>query len=327
MPLENKKIAWFSPNDHFGAPIREHLQKTNNVTVYSDVESLFTLTGNQIKVDPWLYKNYGSFDLLFFEWCSEFLMYASQLPKPPNTKVVCRLHSTELTQGKHKMVDWNFVDTVIFIAEHTKRKFMEDIPDCKATLLVIRVGIDLDKFYYKKPKETNKIGFSGNLCYVKNIPFLLEMFRVLYSHYPRFQLYIAGDIEEYRVESFFDHYIEQHPLPIFIEGRKDKDEMVNWYHDKELILVSSLYEGCCVTISEAMACGVPVISYNWDGIDELYPKWISIRNPQEILTKREEHTQYGYGDLKSISKMGREFVEQELSLKKMIENIDYVLES
>ena len=82
-------------------------------------------------------------DVSYFEWASELLAPASQLPK--RHKIVTRLHSYEIYAWAPK-VNWDHVDGVILVSQAMKRKFEALYPAQAHKATVVYYGKPLDKF-------------------------------------------------------------------------------------------------------------------------------------------------------------------------------------
>ena len=101
----------------FIKPIAEHFSINYNVrTCYSNNISDIT------SVVDWC-------DLVWIEWCNELATeITNKIPTLADKKVVVRLHSYEALSGYVKGVNWNVVDSLVFVAEHIKDIVIKSYP-------------------------------------------------------------------------------------------------------------------------------------------------------------------------------------------------------
>lgn len=101
----------------------------------------------------------------------------------------------------------------------------------------------------------------------KGLDYLVEVLEKFNSKYPydwQLDFVGAGDAEE------FNKIIAKHNLSnkINLRGALSGDELEAAYNSADLFLMTSRYEGLPLTIGEAFAHGVPVISFDLDGVKE-----------------------------------------------------------
>ena len=101
----------------FIKPIAEHFSINYNVrTCYSN--SL-----------PELESVVNFCDLVFIEWMNELSVEITQkLPQLKDKKVIIRCHSYEALSGYAKGVNWNVVDSLLFVADHIKDLVIGQFP-------------------------------------------------------------------------------------------------------------------------------------------------------------------------------------------------------
>lgn len=101
----------------------------------------------------------------------------------------------------------------------------------------------------------------------KGLDYLVEVLEKFNSKYPydwQLDFVGSGDAEE------FNKIIAKHNLSnkINLRGALSGDELEAAYNSADLFLMTSRYEGLPLTIGEAFAHGVPVISFDLDGVKE-----------------------------------------------------------
>jgi len=174
---------------------------------------------------------------------------------------------------------------IIAISDLQKNELSELYHICpKEKIQVIPLGFDLTRFYenreenrkktrekYHLNDETVAIAIIGRLAPIKNHAFFLDVVeRVLKSEGAKnLRFFIVGDGEskeeiETRVEQINAHYPEN---PIV---------MTSWIRDipafnpaMDIICLTSKNEGTPVSLIEAQASGVPVVSTNVGGVKDI----------------------------------------------------------
>ena len=153
----------------------------------------------------------------------------------------------------------------IAISRDTFNYFKDNIPNHSKNIWILPNGINLERFKNTSPKTLNtKINLVtvGNLFANKDQIFLLDVVNYVKNKKYPISLNIVGDGPELRniTERVKFLKIEEN---VIISGQKDLVEeelkQANFY------VHSSNSEGFGLTIVEAMAAGLPVISYNAKG--------------------------------------------------------------
>jgi len=147
------------------------------------------------------------------------------------------------------------------------------VPDRKITF--IRNGVDLTEIdagleeFQARSKSSGGdriIGFIGQMIPRKGIPDLLEVFDQLYRNDDNLKLQLLGDgrqreeLEEKAAGQSSARAIE------FLGFRSDRLELLFRF---DLFVMTSSLEGIPRCMMEAMAVGVPVVSYDIPGVDKL----------------------------------------------------------
>lgn len=103
------------------------------------------------------------------------------------------------------------------------------------------------------------IGAMGRLCYVKGFDILIKAFAPIAAKYPEWNLIIFGEGEE---REALDQQVkvaklqDRISLPGFVDNPMVQMAIMS------IFVVSSRWEGYCLVLAEAMAVGLPVISFN-----------------------------------------------------------------
>ena len=116
---------------------------------------------------------------------------------------------------------------------------------------------------------TNKIRFVfvGNLSVQKGIFYLIDAINILQKSFDNIELVLVGPD---RTNGDIEKYINAHNLTDFIElmGAVPSEKVHAILMTMDILVMPSLHDGWGATISEAAACGIPIISTDAVGASE-----------------------------------------------------------
>lgn len=190
-------------------------------------------------------------------------------------------------------------------------EYLNTLYDCSLQkIAVLTPGVDLELFRPINKLQAKKaikaeidcklILFVGRIEPLKGIDVILYAVKILTRKNPslNFCLWIVGgsNIENKNEWPRELKRLEQirellgiHSYVKFV-GKKDRDELPYYYNSAEVVLLPSQYESFGMSVLEAMACGVPVITTDATGISQLLedePSFeiISVNNPIMLAKK------------------------------------------
>lgn len=265
----NKKarIAFFASHNAFLVDIIESLKDEYETRIFNG-----STVDDIKKMMEWS-------DISWFEWCDDFIIQATKLPK--SCQIVCRLHSYEAFTDMPSQVDWSKVDKLIFVNQSVKSIF-ESQCDVQIDKQVIHNGLNLSKFSIPENKKYGKkIASVGYINYKKNPSLLLYCFMKIYEYDNEYTFHIAGTHQDSRIELYFDHFLKENPLPISFDGWVK--DMPSWYADKDFVISTSLFESFHFSIAEGMLSGLMPLIHNWYGSAGLYPNQFLYNDPDQCL--------------------------------------------
>lgn len=149
---------------------------------------------------------------------------------------------------------------------------------------VVPLGFELDRFQYDTDKKRKlfrekyamdddalAIGIIGRLAPVKNHKFFLNGLRKLKDKRVKFKAFVVGDgqlrgeLEKYTKSMGLD-ISGSHPDVVFTSWEKDVSRILPGF---EMIVLTSHNEGTPVSLIEAQASGIPVISSEVGGVRDV----------------------------------------------------------
>lgn len=223
-------------------------------------------------------------DVIFFEWASELLAFATTLPKV--CRIVTRLHRYEWFEWSAR-VNWDAVDKIIFVSHAFERKFQERFPAHAAKTVVIPVGVSLARFQPKPKEFGGDLGILAQLAPRKRIYDLILNFADLVPQRPRFHLHIGGAPNAYHadyVEALY-HLVAKLRLTQAVTFYGKVEDTPQWFERIDVFVSHSYSEGLQVAPMEAMASGKYCVSHFWDGADDLLPSECLYMTPGEFQEK------------------------------------------
>jgi len=206
---------------------------------------------------------------------------------------ILRLHGYEFYNGNLDDINLSGFDYIIVNSERLKRKLIGKTLRYN-NIVVIPVGVDIDKFDLADKKDYNKIAYAGFLSRTKNTGLLLFLAKEL----PDYEFHLKGKFQEPDFEEWF---LANKTDNIFLHDWGN--DVNNFFQDKGYVISPAHRETFHVTLAEGMATGCTPLIYNWVGADSIYSSdWIfnsldELKNmlnelPQPAMDMREFISKY-----------------------------------
>jgi glycosyltransferase involved in cell wall biosynthesis len=197
------------------------------------------------------------------------------------SKLVCTLHdihsrSVYMKRGQLQGMFYERLERLslrralqlIAVNEAIAHYFTEKYRFCRDKTVTIPIGVDTDLFRpmdKKSVRESNHfqendkiVLYAGRLDKEKNLPFLLDAFTRVKKIIPQAKLALVGTGHE---ENRLQALVEADEIPdVLFLGSVDHRRMPELYNCADVFALCSLYEGSPVSVREALACNVPVVS-------------------------------------------------------------------
>lgn len=190
--------------------------------------------------------------------------------------------------------------------------------DCWSKLYIVHCGVEVSCFHPVTHSGLgNRLLYVGRLAAAKGLPILLESLAMLKEACPKLTLTVIGDGPD---RSRLEERVQNLGLAEQVQfvGYKSQSEVRNFFQETDVFVLPSFAEGVPVSLMEAMASGLPVISTQIAGISELVEDeksgyLVMPGNTEQIAQKilclcTEPQTRQAFGNT------GRHFVEQEFNL-------------
>jgi glycosyltransferase involved in cell wall biosynthesis len=167
---------------------------------------------------------------------------------------------------------------VIAVSESTRRYVVdvEEVPPERVT--TIHNGVDITAFQprpdqrgaarakWNLPADAFVVAGIGRLTYQKNFSLFLEVAAEVLRAHPQAWFVIAGTGED---EAALREQAHRLGIGERVRFLGYVAEMAKLYPAIDMLLLTSRYEGLPITILEAMAVGVPIVSSDLDGVQEI----------------------------------------------------------
>lgn len=139
-------------------------------------------------------------------------------------------------------------------------------------LAYIQNGVDLSEVEFARdnmpanPKTKFRVGFIGQMISRKNIKDLLDVFASVHAKRENIELVFLGDGDE---RAMLETYANTLSCTEDIHFLGYRDDRLAYLKSFDIFAMTSTLEGIPRCLMEACAMGIPVVSYDIDGVDQL----------------------------------------------------------
>jgi glycosyltransferase involved in cell wall biosynthesis len=235
-------------------------------------------------------------DVVHIHQCSQFAPVIRAFNR--NSKIVLHMNCEWLTQFDYDLVDRRLrhVDVILGCSNHIANLIRERFPHHADRCFTVFNGVHADKFVPSTgeptPRLLKRIGFVGRVSPEKGVHDLLSAFNEVAAQRKDVELHIIGpeavvppewlvdlshdplvrDLRGLYQRNYSEQLLERITQEmggrVHFEGTVKNDELVQRYHDLDILVNPSLSESFGMTVVEAMACGKPVIVAAVGGMKE-----------------------------------------------------------
>ncbi|MGW9414245.1 glycosyltransferase [Arthrobacter cupressi] len=267
--------------------------------------------GHTVLFDRWLDHNkhdpeqsealLKSADVVFCEWgLGNALWYSRN--KLPHQRLVMRVHSQEIFRPYLKDVEFDAVDSVVFVGQHIADIAMRDhnVPSRKALIVPNPVNPAADPEAKDDGSRFN-LGLVGIVPAQKHLDRALDVLKALRATDSRYRLFVKGKRpeefawmakrpEEMRFyEEQYARIAEDPELAGAVTFDPHGNDMAEWYTKIGVVLSVSDFESFHLTLADGAMAGAVPASLAWPGADQIYPtSWLAAsvgEMVQDILQK------------------------------------------
>ena len=311
--------VWAADGDnfHFLDPILKRLPERYQVHKFS-----WPLIMSDDQLARKLAAELKTIDIAWFEWASGPVLQGSHLTR--GIPSICRLHRYEAYTNNPRLIRWENIDRLIFIAKGVQKTFKTLHKQILPAIRVIEVipnAIAVEEFPLKRDRERGfNVAFLGRIQMVKNPMMLVQIMARLVQEDPRYRLYIAGAVEEHVTMQYLEYHINQSGLRehFFFRGALKPAQVKQWLTRQHYILSTSVIEGHPVGVMEGMAVGLKPIIHDFVGARDIFPDAFLYNTIDEavrmIVSEDYEPARY------------RRFIEEHYALTKQVEATTCVLD-
>jgi glycosyltransferase involved in cell wall biosynthesis len=153
-------------------------------------------------------------------------------------------------------------DFITVPSSFARRSFIEEGVDGDR-VISLPLGVDLGAFH-PSPRQDRvfRVIYAGRVSIRKGIPYLLRAFTEL--NLPNSELLLVGSVAD-DIKPFL---VNSHP-GVKLAGHRPQRELQTLYSQASVFCIMSIEDGFAVVVSQAMACGLPVICTGNTGACEL----------------------------------------------------------
>jgi glycosyltransferase involved in cell wall biosynthesis len=190
--------------------------------------------------------------------------------------VVNTRHGGNLNWDPHCERIWRravpWADAVVFISEGVREYYTERDKLSSRNTCVIYNGIDLDKFAGRPLRSASdgfRFGAVGRLVPAKDHVTLVKAFALLADRMPNSELHLLGEGPCRSVIADTAASLGVQDRVVLHGASRD---VAGFLSTLDLFVLSSIDEGLPISLMEALAAGLPVVSTSLPGLRELAPE-------------------------------------------------------
>lgn len=182
--------------------------------------------------------------------------------------------------------------TIIVLTEDMKNEIKAIYKDCN--VVILPNGIDISKYNKRKKPNQNHIISNKRILWIgrfrpeKGVNFLIEAMSLIIKEIDASLILVGyGNEEKSLIDLTHKHNLDR---TVQFEGKVKNEDIIDYLITSDLFVLPSITEGFPMVILEAMACGLPIVASNINGISEIITDGENgllarPKNPEDIARK------------------------------------------
>lgn len=157
----------------------------------------------------------------------------------------------------------------VALTELIQKSIIEKYHLKKERIPIVFNGVDLSKCIVKKNYSLNDKFVVLNIARFniqKNHTRLLTTFKILYSRHTNAELWMIGDGDQ---KEHIEHKVRELNISESVKFLGIQSDVYQYINKADVFVLSSDYEGMPMTLVEAMGTGLPIVTTNVGGIQDM----------------------------------------------------------
>ncbi|MBN1291034.1 MAG: glycosyltransferase family 4 protein [Candidatus Latescibacteria bacterium] len=126
-----------------------------------------------------------------------------------------------------------------------------------------------------------RILYAGNFVPVKGVEYCIKALPKILKEYPDIELILLGAKPGTKDKIRYLHVINKAGVgdSVYIHDRVPKEQLPQWFHASDIVVMPSLHEGFGLVAAEALACGRPVVATRSGGPEDIIEDGLGLLVP------------------------------------------------
>ena len=249
-------------------------------------------TRNFFKCFIWIRKFFAEHAKIVISFLAPFNILALTAHLGLDSKIVVADRNDPRFIPSNKIVralrdfSYRFADGVVVQTSHNKKYFSNAVQK-KSAVIFNPIDLGEKAGLALKTLKKNKIVSVGRLMPQKNQKMLIDAFATVSKTYPQYELFIYGDGPERQA---IEDLAKERNIADKVHMPGSVKDVFDQIADAELFVLSSNYEGMPNALIEAMCLGLPCITTNVSGAEDLIQRGVNgdiveVDNTEELVRK------------------------------------------
>ncbi|MFP6765069.1 MAG: GT4 family glycosyltransferase PelF [Planctomycetaceae bacterium] len=220
-----------------------------------------------------------------------------------------------------------FTDQIVGVSEDAAELCRRQDGRSRDRITAIWNGIDIDRFEYQGPADAPVAISVARLSPEKDFPTLLRAVWILIQEFPEFRLKIVGDGHE---RPYLEALADDLKLQKHVEFLGECSDVPRQLTQAGFFVSATLTEGISLTVLEAMATGLPIVTTDVGGNPEIVQQGRNGRlvraGHPELLANAMREMLLDRDGWPVMGELGRQRVEQHFNVRNMVRQYESLYE-